>query len=509
MRIGTMVAGLALVAPWALADDPATSDALPATKEALPATKEALEELRRENAALAEKVARLERLADDQGRWLTEARAEEIREVVKDTLADAQTRASLLADGATAGWDRNFFLASADGNFRLRLRGQIQFRYAYNHRDIDDGDIVPGGFSTRESTSGFENRRTKLDFDGHVIDPSIRYCIQMAFNRSASDGQNSFLEDAYVTKEFEGGWSVQAGQQKAPFLAEELMSSRTLLAVERSLVNDVFTTQYVQGFQLSWETERLHFHAMYSDALRANRADAPTGTGLAGSVGGSINTDYRTNPVSYAVSGRVEFLAAGSWSQFRSSSSPRGEAFGLRFGAAAYAQSLRDAPDPTDASDIWAVTADVAAKFGGANLFAYGVYRQVTLAGDVPVRGGGTDDAMDQWAVVVQGGVFVHEDIELFARYEFGDLDTDRFRTAAAVSRAEYERNGILTVGVNVFPAGVKRSEIKWTTDLGFAFDPIGDFAASGADWASDGTTPGGSTESGQIVIRSQVQLLF
>ena len=40
--------------------------------------------------------------------WLTEQRADEIRGLVQDVLADADTRASLLQSGTSAGYDDGF-----------------------------------------------------------------------------------------------------------------------------------------------------------------------------------------------------------------------------------------------------------------------------------------------------------------------------------------------------------------------------------------------------------------
>ena len=49
--------------------------------------------------------------------WMTEERAEEVRSLVRDVLADADTRASLLQSGMTAGYDDGFMIGSTDGNF--------------------------------------------------------------------------------------------------------------------------------------------------------------------------------------------------------------------------------------------------------------------------------------------------------------------------------------------------------------------------------------------------------
>ena len=56
-----------------------------------------------ENAALSDKVTRLEQHASEKGVWLTDERAREIRAVVTDVLADSAARANLAGDAATAG----------------------------------------------------------------------------------------------------------------------------------------------------------------------------------------------------------------------------------------------------------------------------------------------------------------------------------------------------------------------------------------------------------------------
>ncbi len=46
---------------------------------------------------------------------------------------------------------------------------------------------------------------------------------------------------------------------------------------------------------------------------------------------------------------------------------------------------------------------------------------------------------------------------------------------------------------------------LKWTTDIGVGFDEIdGEWASAGLGWREDT-----ATEDGQVVVRSQFQLLF
>ena len=63
----------------------------------------------------------LDRLREEnEMNWLTEERTKQIKTLVHDVLADADTRSSLIGDGLLGGWDDGFFVASSDGLFRDR-----------------------------------------------------------------------------------------------------------------------------------------------------------------------------------------------------------------------------------------------------------------------------------------------------------------------------------------------------------------------------------------------------
>ena len=132
------------------------------------------EQIAAENAALSEKVTRLEQHASEKGVWLTDERAREIRAVVTDVLADSAARTNLAGDAATAGWDKSkgFFLSSADGNYLMVIRGDAQFRWNFNHRDIGSAAAAAGSVTanTNGDTYGFEWRRARIAFAGNVVD---------------------------------------------------------------------------------------------------------------------------------------------------------------------------------------------------------------------------------------------------------------------------------------------------------------------------------------------------
>src|SRR5262245_4695897 len=84
-------------------------------------------------AAAEAKIAAMEAASNQN--WLTEQRATEIRGLVQDVLADADTRASLLQSGTTAGYDNGAVIGSADGNYLLRTNVLLQPRFIYNSND--------------------------------------------------------------------------------------------------------------------------------------------------------------------------------------------------------------------------------------------------------------------------------------------------------------------------------------------------------------------------------------
>ncbi len=117
--------------------------------------------------------------------WLTEQRADEIRGLVQDVLADADTRASLLAQGITAGYDDGAHIASSDGNWSLHTNIHMQQRFIYNNQDS------PAGSGVDEDRYGFENTRTKFILSGNVVNPDWIYKIEI--NVGSPGGLNDGL----------------------------------------------------------------------------------------------------------------------------------------------------------------------------------------------------------------------------------------------------------------------------------------------------------------------------
>lgn len=412
-------------------------------------------------AELEQRLAQVERSTDNN--WLTEKRAEEIRGLVHDVLADADTRSSLMGSAMTAGWDNGFHIGSADGNFRLNINGQMQFRYLYNFQDNPN----PAGDGDRHR-SGFENTRTQLIFTGHVVDPSWIYRVQGNFLR---DGGRFELEEAYIGKALGNGWTFLAGQFRVPMLREFLVVEMRQQAIERSLVHQEFTAGRTQGIAVNYRGDNINFTGGFTDGHPAT---------------GGFNSPWSRRNTEYALTGRLEGLLAGTWDQFTDFASRRGEDFGALIGGAVHYQR-GEYGTADDELDVFQWTIDAQLEFGGANLFAYFVGRHLDATGV----------SLDQYGFVVQGGYFLTDDWEIFARYEWGDDDMPGPNLS------------IITGGFNYYVSGHR---VKWSADLGVALNEVtatwGDgFVGTGgniAGWRTD--QPG---EKGQVVARTQLQLLF
>ena len=523
-----------------------------------------MEALRKQNAALAEDMEAMRKqnkslegsVADLQvqqnGKWLSEERAKEVRHVVEDVLKDADARSSLTPAVPTAGFgDRGFFIASPDGNFRLNLSGQLQIRYAANFLSSRDYSILnanpgagvnrntalaPSANSYNKSTYGFEIRRMKLDFFGHVIDPSWQYRLILIYNQNqnaalvpggnnaagANGSSNAGMEEAMVIKDMGEGFKISVGQFKSPFLREEIVSSRRQLAVERSLVDQMFSTKFTQGVMGTWTGDHLMFEAMYNDG-GSNANTGATAAFNSESAGSPPSLNNGAGFTEWAITAHAGWLAFGQWNDFNDLSSFPGEGEGLMFnawlnmqrggqGASSAIINANNIPlnGNSDAQFLtW--SADATWHLGGANLFSYFV---MNTAYNIPATTTNNISSINSYGAVVQGGYFITNTVELFGRWEWmstqnkGVNDIGNVGSTPTVANVfNAGRTSAYTAGFNWFIYG---RQIKLTSDIGFTTAPLwfnnGIYGAGIAGTNYRIEPDGGG---GQIVVRSQLQLLF
>ena len=296
--------------------------------------------------------------------------------------------AELLADAAGRS------SAQAAAAFAVNVHGYTQFRYIWTHLDDD---------ALEDDTAiGFQASRTRLLISGNILSEQWSYLIQFGFDGIGGDTAPATLLDAYGAYRMESGWTVTLGQFRIPFLREELVTEPNQLAIERSPTNFAFNQGRSQAVQLGFgggEGEALRFAGAFSDGFRA------------------ANTDYISAAESdWALTARLEWKWAGDWRQFRDFTSFPNSDFAGMLGIAGHYQQGGDTANTADA-DLWGATVDASIEGNGWNLFA------AAMALDTDPAGG---ESATDYGWLVQGGLFIAPQAELFARYDMTLPDDDR-----------------------------------------------------------------------------------
>jgi hypothetical protein len=297
-------------------------------------------------------------------------------------------------------------------------------------------------------------------------------------------------------------------------LREELVESSNQLAVERSVINEIFNQDRAVGIMASWNNDDWNISGSYNNGQRT-----------------AINqqnrySNFSDNNTNWAFSARGEWKLSGDWSDFDSFTSSKGDDQAMMIGVAAMGQrynensnlvnfgptlnsaiaasgglpTIAGIPGNLDGTTVWGITADFSAKFSGFSLFASGVWQNYDT-------GAAGSNSFNPWGIVVQGGYSLTEQWEIFARYEEGNanveetLGTTNAQRAASQYITEGGNASILTIGANYFIS----DNVKFTVDWGINFaDNLDLYSSPASDtgWES-------STGSSQWLIRAQLQLLF
>jgi hypothetical protein len=402
---------------------------------------------------------------------------EEVRAIVSEMLADAESRSSLLA-APGAGHDGKFYIASDDSSFRLNLGGYSQFRYYMNFRS-DENTV--GARPDDDFEPGFQNQRTKLSFSGNVVSPDWTYGVLTNFSSSTG---SEVLQDAWVEYNLGKGWKAKWGQFKLPLNREELVSEPSQLTIERSLINTWFSQDRSQIAQISYEDEAVRVTGAYSDGLNSDNTEFTSTENTAFIVSGEAD---------WALTSRVEWKVRGKWDQFRDFTSPRGAELGVLLAAAAHYQQSPNSSNFADTDrDTLQYTCDASIEGDGWNAFAAFIGRNDETRSFVS-----PDTDFNDFGLVVQGGVRVLKDTEPYIRWEGFIPDDDR-------GLAEDVYN-FLTFGVAEYIAG---QAIKVMADVVWSVEDTAGLVGLGL-LPQTGVGILGDSESGETVIRIQFQTMF
>lgn len=182
--------------------------------------------------------------------------------------------------------------ATADQTFALALRFRVQSRLGYTSTALDD--LTPKEFD-------FRVRRMRLRLDGYVLDPRLRYQIQLSFSRFDQDWDISnvpnVLRDAMIWYTPKNGLTIGLGQSKLPGNRQRVISSGEQQFADRSIVNAALTIDRDVGVFANYfhDSEQFAFRIKTAITSGEGRNAVPTDRGL-------------------AYTGRVEILPLGVFS---------------------------------------------------------------------------------------------------------------------------------------------------------------------------------------------------
>jgi len=384
--------------------------------------------------------------------------------------ADAALRTSNL-NGSNSG-----LILADGGDTSVKLGGFAQFRYINNFRD-NPPNATSGSFHDSGYTNGFEATRTRLEVTGNIISKALTFKVDSDFNKSG----DASLKDAWGQYAFDNGVKVKWGQFKLPVLREELVADVNQLAIDRSIVNTIFTQDRSQGIQAAYEQDQWRILGALSDGLQ------------------TLNTDYTSSAeADYAFSGRGEFKWGDDWKRFADFTSWRGQSNAGLIGVAAHYQhsgNTASAGNNAEKVDLIQYPADFSLEGNGWNLFVAGVGRHSEPSGT------NTASTLDDFGFVVQGGVFVNDQIELFARYDgvfvdsdYGNGIDDTFNTLAG--------------GVNYYVFAQSQA-FKISADVQYFVDEVSSNVLVSGVSGSNNNALRFDGEGGQFAVRLQVQLVF
>ena len=141
-------------------------------------------------------------------------------------------------------------VVASDSSYSMNLAARIQSLYV-GEWDVSDEDGI------HNSSSQFLIRRARLKFGGFVLNPKVKYKIELGLTNKdqgkvATDNNMApkMILDAVVKWNFYKNFTLWAGQTKLPGNRERVISSANLQLVDRSLVNKVFNIDRDMGVQL-------------------------------------------------------------------------------------------------------------------------------------------------------------------------------------------------------------------------------------------------------------------
>lgn len=351
----------------------------------------------------------------------------------------------------------------------MSIGGLLQTRYTFSY--TKDGD---------QDQYGFSIPRARLWFRGDINEATSYYIRgqfsgekKSIFSEEPVNGVFE-LDRAYVNFALSDTYSLRVGQQVSEMSRENEHAPQDQLGVNASATDSVFGLGGFKGIQLHARFDDWRAWTTFSDGSR------------------NTDTDWNDPDQAYfGLTGKVDYKLAGDWSQFTDFTSFRGSDFGAMLGVGAHWENGAVAGDPAKSVALVQFVTELSFEGDGWN-----VYGALHWAHDDFQ----VSDPANDFGVVLQGGYFVADDVEVFARYDAVFPDPAR-------ADDPQQRGGIFqtaTAGLNYYLIP-ESNAVKISADAQYFFDPEADSLVQ----PSTRTTVRASDRGGQYALRVQLSVKF
>jgi hypothetical protein len=164
-------------------------------------------------ARLADQSAQIDQLTDQVAAAQQNAdagRTAQLKQQVRELLADRSFRESLTSTTLAAGYDKGFFLRSTDDKFLMKFQWQVQMRYTYYQSQPENRYLLPG--FRRSDRSGFDFPRSRFKILGHAYTKDLTYLLELS---GAENSAYSFgVLYAYLNYHFCDAFNVMMGRMR-------------------------------------------------------------------------------------------------------------------------------------------------------------------------------------------------------------------------------------------------------------------------------------------------------
>ncbi|MPY86368.1 MAG: hypothetical protein GEU99_00425 [Luteitalea sp.] len=140
----------------------------------------------------------------------------------------------------------------ASGVNSLTIGARMQFRWTVDDRDQFDGDTTGSGVDRADGArSEFDVPRMRVTLGGGAFRPWMRYYFQFDFSRTSGEGDSKIKDAIFEIRPTGQSYRILAGQFKAPFGLQQLVSSGRQQFVDRAVTDAKFTPGRDMGVMLS------------------------------------------------------------------------------------------------------------------------------------------------------------------------------------------------------------------------------------------------------------------